>query len=57
MKKIKIKNKRLSKYLYSLGFDRKCIIENGVEKWEYTDSNELQESLEFYFNMRKRNRK
>jgi len=57
MKTIIIKNKRLSKYLYSLGFDRKCIIENGAEKWEYMDSNELQESLEFYFYMRKRNRK
>lgn len=57
MKTIIIKNKRLSKYLYSLGFDRKCTTENGIEKWEYIDSNELQESLEFYFNMRKRNRK
>ena len=31
MEKIKIKNKRLAKYLYSLGFDREC----GFDKNEY----------------------
>ena len=53
----KIKNKRLSKYLYSLGFDRQCVKENTIEYWLYDKSNELQKSLCFYFYMRKLNRK
>lgn len=56
MKKIKIKNKRLAKYLYSLGFDR----EYGFDKkeyWLFPESSELNESLDFYFYMRNKNRK
>lgn len=53
MEKIKIKNKRLAKYLYSLGFDR----EYGFDKkeyWLFPKSSELDESLDFYFYMRKK---
>lgn len=57
MEKIRIKNKRLSKYLYSLGFDRETIIENEIEYWLFEKSSDLQESLDFYFYMRKKTRK
>lgn len=57
MEKIKIKNKRLSKYLYSLGFDRECGFDkNKNEFWLFQKSSEIEESLDFYFYMRKRNR-
>lgn len=54
MDKIRIKNKRLAKYLYSLGFDREVKYENETEYWIFNKSNELQESLDFYFAMRKK---
>lgn len=58
MNKIKIKNKRLAKYLYSLGFERECNIdERKNEYWLFSKSSELDESLDFYFYMRKKNRK
>lgn len=57
MNTIKIKNKRLSKYLYSLGFDRQSIQEEKTEYWLFEKSNELQESLDFYFYMRNKNKK
>lgn len=57
MNKYKVRNKRLSKYLYSLGFDRESIIVDKVEYWLFDKSNELMESLDFYFYMRKKNRK
>ena len=53
---IKIKNKRLSKYLYSLGFNRESIFDNKIEYWLFEKSDELQEALDFYFYMRKKNR-
>lgn len=56
MEIIRIKNKRLSKYLYSLGFNRKTIIENNIEYWTFTKSELLQEALDFYFAMRKKTR-
>lgn len=57
MDKIRIKNKRLSKYLYSLGFDRECNFDNNKkEYWIFQKSSELDESLDFYFYMRKKNR-
>ena len=53
----KVKNKRLSKYLYSLGFDRQCFINTeNKEYWMYKESNNLYEALDFYFYMRKQNR-
>lgn len=54
--KFKVKNKRLSKYLYSLGFDRECVTENSIEYWLFEKSNELQEALDFYFYMRQKTR-
>lgn len=55
MEKIKIKNKRLAKYLYSLGFDREYGFDKN-EYWLFQKSSELNESLDFYFYMRKKNR-
>lgn len=54
---ITIKNKRLSKYLYSLGFERISCFDNEKEFWKFKNSKELQEALEFYFSMRQKNRK
>lgn len=54
--KYKVKNKRLSKYLYSLGFDRDVRFDNGIEHWLFESSDALQEALNFYFYMRQKNR-
>lgn len=56
MDKYKVRNKRLSKYLYSLGFERECRIENQNEYWLFQKSDVLQEALDFYFYMRKKTR-
>lgn len=45
---------RLMRFLYSLGFDKESFYENGKEYWRFYQSNELQESLDFYFCMRKK---
>lgn len=52
----KTNNKRLSKYLYSLGYDRESVSLNGREYWVFEESSTLNESLDFYFYMRKKNR-
>ena len=49
---MKIKSKRLSKYLYSLGFDKQSKYENNNEIWLYKKSKELDEALAFYFAFR-----
>lgn len=54
--KFKVKNKRLSKYLYSLGFERESIFKDTIEYWLFEKSNELQEALDFYFYMRNKTR-
>lgn len=54
--KYKVKNKRLSKYLYSLGFDREYHFEDGVEYWLFDINENLMKSLDFYFYMRNKNR-
>lgn len=56
MDKIKIKNKRLSKYLYSLGFPRESFYLNNIEYWLFEESDDLKESLDFYFYMRNKTR-
>lgn len=56
MNKYKVKNKRLSKYLYSLGFKRECLFDREIEYWLFDESNEFHEALDFYFYMRKKNR-
>lgn len=55
MNTIKIKNKRLSKYLYSLGFERNYYFDT-YEYWTFKKSSNLDEALDFYFYMRKKNR-
>jgi hypothetical protein len=52
----KVKNKRLSKYLYSLGFERISIQERNTEYWLFKKSDALKEALDFYFYMRNKNR-
>lgn len=54
MEKFKCESIRLCRYLYSLGFDKTSIIQNGNEYWLFDKSDNLQESLDFYFKMRKR---
>ena len=55
--KYKVKNKRLSKYLYSLGFNRECYIDDKkMEYWLFDKSDVLKEALDFYFYMRDKNR-
>lgn len=54
--KYKVKNKRLSKYLYSLGFDREYYFDNKDEYWLFDKSDVFQEALDFYFYMRQKNR-
>lgn len=57
MNNYKVKNKRLSKYLYSLGFDRvSCFDKESNEYWLYKESDTFHEALDFYFYMRKKNR-
>lgn len=57
METIKIKNKRLSKYLYSLGFSRESFYLEEKEYWLFQKSDDLQESLDFYFYMRNKTRR
>lgn len=56
MEYFKCESIRLMRYLYSLGFEKESIIENNNEYWLFKKSNELQESLNFFFYMRKKNR-
>lgn len=55
-KKYKVKNKRLSKYLYSLGFNRESVIIDNVEYWFFEESKAFYEALDFYFYMRQKTR-
>lgn len=45
---------RLSRFLYSLGFDKESIWVNGKENWRFERSKDLNESLDFFFYMRKK---
>lgn len=49
---------RLMRFLYSLGFDKKSVInsQTGEEYWLFEKTDKLQESLNFYFYMRKKNK-
>jgi hypothetical protein len=53
----RVHNTRLAKYLYSLGFDKKSEIINQKETWLFEKSDDLKESLDFFFYMRKKLRK
>lgn len=52
--KFKCESVRLCRFLYSLGFDKESIIENEKEYWLFERSQELQNSLDFFFSMRKK---
>ena len=45
---------RLCRFLYGLGFDKESVYSNGKEKWLFEKSDDLQESLDFFFYMRKK---
>jgi hypothetical protein len=48
---------RLQRYLYSLGFEKESYInEKGKENWKFEHTNDLQQSLDFYFYMRNINK-
>lgn len=53
MKYFKCESVRLCRYLYSLGFDKKSVIEKEKEYWLFEKSNRLQQALDFFFYMRK----
>jgi len=46
---------RLCRYLYGLGFDKTSMVNrDGKEYWLFEKSEELTESLDFFFYMRKK---
>lgn len=48
---------RLMRFLYSLGFDKESYYTTeNKENWRFEKSFELQEALDFYFYMRKKNK-
>lgn len=48
---------RLMRFLYSLGFEKDSYFNSkGKENWRFRKSDDLQESLDFYFYMRNKNR-
>ena len=55
MKKYKCKSIRLCRYLYGLGFDKESLFDkNNKEYWLFDKSEDLQESLNFFFYMREK---
>lgn len=54
MNKYRCESVRLCRFLYGLGFDKESIQYNGQEAWLFDKSPELQESLNFFFYMRKK---
>lgn len=52
--KYRCESVRLCRFLYGLGFDKEPIQYNGQEAWLFEKSDELQESLNFFFYMRKK---
>ena len=56
-KYFKVTSIRLCRFLYSLGFNKMSAFnKNNNENWLFEKSDELQESLDFYFYMRNKNR-
>ena len=49
----KCKSLRMCRYLYSLGFEKKPVYENGKEYWIFEESNRLNKALDFFFYMRR----
>ena len=57
MKKYKCESVRLCRYLYGLGFDKESAFDkDNKEYWLFDKTSNLQESLDFFFYMRKKNR-
>ena len=52
-KKFISKGIRLTRYLYSLGFEKESRIIDNKEFWVFNYDENLQKSLDFYFSMRK----
>lgn len=56
--KYKCESVRLCRFLYGLGFDKETQFdENNGEYWLFEKSLELQNSLDFFFSMRKKLKK
>ena len=49
----KCKSLRMCRYLYSRGFEKKSVYENGKEYWIFEESNRLNKALDFFFYMRR----
>ena len=48
---------RLMRFLYSLGFEKESYYtKNNKENWKFEKTPKLQESLDFYFYMRNKNK-
>ena len=48
---------RLMRFLYALGFEKESYINvKGKENWRFEKSNDLQESLNFFFYMRNKHK-
>ena len=48
---------RMMRYLYALGFEKESFInQSGYENWKFLHSETLQECIDFYFAIRKRNK-
>lgn len=58
MKNFRCESIRLMRFLYSLGFEKTSVFDDktGEEYWLFEKTDMLQESLNFYFYMRKKNR-
>lgn len=54
MGKYRCESVRLCRFLYGLGFDKESIQYKDREAWLFEKSPELQESLDFFFYMRKK---
>lgn len=56
--KYRCESVRLCRFLYGLGFDKESKFDkDGKEYWLFERSDELQNSLDFFFYMRKRLKK
>jgi hypothetical protein len=51
-KKFRATSIRLMRFLYGLGFDKESEFIDGKETWLFEKSDELFESLDFFFDMR-----
>lgn len=52
-----VKNQRLAKYLYSVGFDKTSEYKDNQEIWKFEKSDALQEALDFYSYIRNKTKK